>query len=62
MTDPFAAPAERMPIFDGPAPPRTSYEAAVWQRIAQCHPHKFARALRQVQWLERMYNFYYGHP
>lgn len=59
------APADRVPVYEGAAPPRprtAEIEAMVWQRVAAHHPRKFARALRYQQWLERMYQFYYRRP
>lgn len=59
--DEFASPVERVPIYDGPAPPRPPRRSAhpagqqdVWQAIANRYPRKFKKALAYVKWLDRM--------
>lgn len=59
LDDAYAAPAERVPLYDGPAPRKSgvtvsSSQQEVWNAIANRHPRKFKKALAYVKWLERM--------
>lgn len=61
--DEFLAPAERVPSVLSDVQ-RTRHRAhdssqqAVWDRIAQDHPRRMRRAVRDMQWLDRMYERY----
>lgn len=60
LDDAYAAPTERVPLYDGPAPRKqraggsTSSQQEVWNAIANRHPRKFKKALAYIKWLERM--------
>lgn len=58
--DDLASPAERVPVYDGPAPPRRTSRVSshsqqeVWNAIANRHPRKFRKAVAYLKWLDRM--------
>lgn len=62
--DDFASPAERAPVYDGPAPRQgrarssSASQQEVWNAIANRHPRKFKKAVAYLKWLDRMERSY----